>query len=451
MRFPPGVVPSKTPGGRGGPAVAYVNARIVDPAAGTVAAGGMVVRDGLVADIGAHLAKAAALSAAGPHGMETIDCGGKCLAPGLIDMRVQIREPGEEHKETISTASEAAAAGGVTTMVALPNTRPVIDDAALVESVARLARETSLVRVHTYAAVTRGLNGKEMTEFGLLAAAGALGFTDATHATVDAQLMRRALSYAKAFGLPLIQHPEEPQLARGAMNEGELSTRLGIPGIPAAAEIIQIERDIRLAELTGGRLHIAHVSTAEGVAAIRAAKRRGVRITCDTAPHYFALNELALTDYRTFAKVSPPLRGETDRRAVVEGLADGTIDAVASDHSPHDQDSKRLPLAQAAFGTVGLETLLPVLLELVHNASLSLPAALALVTSRPAALLGLKEGRLAKGAAADFVVFDPDAPWKVDAKKLRSKSKNSAFDGRLVQGRVHRTVAAGIPVHLEGG
>jgi dihydroorotase len=450
MRFPPGVVPAKTPGGRGGPPVAYVNARLVDPSAGSDALGGMVVRDGVVAEIGPQLAKATALSAAGPHGMETIDCGGKCLAPGLVDMRVQLREPGEEHKETISTASEAAAAGGVTTMVALPNTRPVIDDAALVESVARLARETSLVRVHTYAAVTRGLNGKEMTEFGLLAGAGALGFTDATHATTDAQLVRRALTYAKSFGLPVIQHPEEPQLARGAMNEGELSTRLGIPGIPAAAEIMQIERDIRLAELTGGRLHVAHVSTAEGLAVIRAARKRGVRVTCDTAPHYFALNELALADYRTFAKVSPPLRGEADRRAVVEALADGTIDAIASDHSPHDQDSKRLPLAQAAFGTVGLETLLPVTLELVHNRHLTLPAALALVTARPAALLGLKEGRLAKGAAADFVVFDADAPWKVDAKRLHSKSKNSAFDGRLVQGRVLRTVAAGIPVFVGG-
>jgi dihydroorotase len=450
MRLPAGISAAKTPGGRGGPPIAYVNARLVDPAAGTEMPGGIVVRDGLVAEIGPQLAKAGALAAAGPHGIETIDCGGKCLAPGLVDMRVQLREPGDEHKETISTASEAAAAGGVTSMVALPNTRPAIDDAALVESVARLARETSLVRVHTYAAVTRGLHGKELTEFGLLAASGALGFTDAEHAVTDAQLLRRALAYARSFGLPIIQHPEEPQLAKGAMTEGELATRMGIPGIPAAAEVMQIERDIRLAELTGGRLHFAHVSTAGGLAAIRAAKARGLAVTCDTAPHYFALNELALADYRTFAKVSPPLRGEADRRAVVEALKDGTIDAIASDHSPHDQDSKRLPLAQAAFGTVGLETMLPVVLELVHNKHLSLPAALALVTTRPAALLGLKEGRLVKGVPADFVVFDPDAPWKVDAKKLRSKSKNSAFDDRLVQGRVLRTVAAGIPIFVQG-
>jgi dihydroorotase len=448
VRYPDGVVPAKTPGGRGGPPVAYVNARLLDPASNLDALGGMVVRNGQVAEIGAHLAAAGALAAAGPAGIETIDCGGMCLAPGLVDMRVQLREPGEEHKETISTASEAAAVGGITTMVALPNTRPAIDDAALVESVARLARETSLVRVHTYAAVTRGLNGKEMTEFGLLAAAGALGFTDATHAVADPQLLRRALSYARTFGKAIIQHPEEPILSRGAMNEGELSTRLGIPGSPAMAEIIQIERDIRIAELTGGRLHFSNVTTAQGLAAIRNAKARGLAITCDTAPHYFALNEMALSDYRTFAKVSPPLRSEDDRRAVIEALKDGTIDAIASDHSPHDQDSKRLPLAQAAFGTVGLETLLPIVLELVHNKQLGLLEALAKITSAPAALLGLKEGRLAKGLAADFVVFDPAAPWKIEAKRLQSKSKNSAFDDRLVQGRVLRTVAAGIPIHI---
>jgi dihydroorotase len=357
-----------------------------------------------------------------------------------------LREPGEEHKETISTASEAAAAGGVTTMVALPNTRPAIDDAALVESVARLARETSLVRVETYAAVTRGLNGKEMTEFGLLARAGALGFSDGTHATTDAQLLRRALSYAKVFGKPVVQHPEEPTLSRGAMNEGEISTRLGIPGTPAVAEIIQVERDLRLAELTGGRLHFSCVTTAEALGAIRAAKARGVSVTCDTAAHYFALNELAVGDYRTFAKVSPPLRREEDRRAVVAALQDGTIDAIVSDHSPHDQDSKRLPFAQAAFGTVGLETLLPITLELVHKGELDLLAALALITVKPAKLLGLPDGKLAKGGHADFTLFDPEAPWKIDAKKLTSKSKNSAFDGRLAQGRVLRTVAGGLTV-----
>lgn len=228
-------------------------------------------------------------------------------------------------------------------MVALPNTHPAIDDAALVESVARIARETSLVRVETYAALTRGLQGKEMTELGLLAEAGALGFTDGTQATKDAQLMRRALSYAKVFGKPILQHPEEPTLSRGSMNEGEISTRLGLPGIPAAAEIMQIERDLRLAALTGGRLHIPCVTTAESLRAIREAKARGINVTCDTAAHYFALNELAVGDYRTFSKVAPPLRTEDDRRAVVAALKDGTIDAIVSDHAPHDQDSSACP------------------------------------------------------------------------------------------------------------
>lgn len=443
MRLPDGAIAGRTPGGRGAAPLAYVNARLLDPASKLDVSGGLIVRDGLIADIGPHLAKPGALAALG---VEAIDCAGACLAPGLVDIRVQLREPGEEHKETISTASEAAAAGGVTTMVALPNTRPAIDDAALVESVARLARETSLVRVETYAAVTRGLNGKEMTEFGLLAGAGALGFSDGTHATTDAQLLRRALSYAKVFGKPIVQHPEEPTLSRGAMNEGEISTRLGIPGTSAVAEIIQVERDLRLAELTGGRLHFSCVTTAEALGAIRAAKARGVSVTCDTAAHYFALNELAVGDYRTFAKVSPPLRREEDRRAVVAALQDGTIDAIVSDHSPHDQDSKRLPFAQAAFGTVGLETLLPITLELVHKGELDLLAALALITVKPAKLLGLPDGKLAKGGHADFTLFDPEAPWKVDAKKLTSKSKNSAFDGRLAQGRVLRTVAGGLTV-----
>lgn len=444
MRLPEGAIAGRTPGGRGGPALAYVNARLLDPATGLDAPGGLVARDGTIVDIGAHLAKAGAVAA---QGIETIDLGGKCLAPGLVDIRVQLREPGEEHKETIATASAAASAGGVTTMVALPNTHPAIDDAALVESVARIARETSLVRVETYAALTRGLQGKEMTELGLLAEAGALGFTDGTQATKDAQLMRRALSYAKVFGKPILQHPEEPTLSRGAMNEGEISTRLGLPGIPAAAEIMQIERDLRLAALTGGRLHIPCVTTAESLRAIREAKARGIDVTCDTAAHYFALNELAVGDYRTFSKVAPPLRTEEDRRSVVAALKDGTIDAIVSDHAPHDQDSKRLPFAQAAFGTVGLETLLPVTLELVHKGELTLLASLDLLTARPAKLLGLAAGRLAKGVHADFVVFDPDTPWKIDAKKLVSKSKNSAFDDRLVQGRVLRTVCGGLTVY----
>ncbi|MBI3451583.1 MAG: dihydroorotase, partial [Rhodospirillales bacterium] len=354
---------------------------------------------------------------------------------------------GEEHKETLASASDAAATGGVTTMVCLPNTNPVIDDAALVESIARRAREMGRIRIHTYAALTRGLAGREITEIGLLAAAGAVGFTDGIHAVADAQLMRRALAYARIFDRPIIQHPEEPSLARnGAMNEGEIATRLGLSGIPAAAEAIMVERDLRLVEITGGRYHAAHLSTAAAIEAVRKAKARGLPVTADTAPPYFALNETAVGDYRTFAKLSPPLRSEDDRRAVIEGLRDGTIDVIASDHSPHDQDSKRLPFAQAAAGMIGLETLLTVTLDLVHNRHLTLVAALAKLTCNPAAILGLAGGRLAKGAAADLVLFDPEVPWRVDEKRFRSKSKNSPFDGRPVQGRAVRTLVDGATV-----
>jgi dihydroorotase len=429
------------PGRRGGPPIAYVNARLLDPASGLDSAGGIVIADGTIADFGHHLARASAL---GSQGVEAFDCGGACLAPGLVDMRTQLREPGEEHKETFATASQAAAAGGVTSMVSLPNTKPVIDDSALVESIARRARETSLVKIYTYAAVTRGLSGQEITEMGLLAEAGAVGFTDGTQAVADAQVMRRALSYARAFGRAIIQHPEEPSLAQsGCMNQGEIATRLGLPGITPMAEVIMLERDLRLVEITNGRYHAAHVSTAAGIDAIRRAKARGLPVTADTAPPYFALNEIAVGDYRTFAKVSPPLRSEEDRQAVIQGLKDGTIDVIASDHAPHDQDSKRLPFAQAASGMIGLETLLPISLDLVHNHHLSVLTLMERLSLAPARILGLNAGRLKKGAPADLVLFDPERPWQIREKDFRSKSKNSAFDGRPVQGRVLRSLVDG--------
>ena len=278
---------------------------------------------------------------------------------------------------------------------------------------------------------------------GLLSSYGALGFTDGVKAVTDAQVMRRALAYARAFDLVILQHPEEPSLAKGAMNEGELATRLGIDGIPAAAEVIMLERDLRLVELTGGRYHAAHLSTAESLTLIRRAKTHGLDVTCDTAPHYFALNENAVGDYRTFAKVSPPLRSEDDRLAVAEALADGTIDVIASDHSPHDQDSKRLPFALADYGIVGLETLLPLCLEPVHKGTMSLLDILARLTVNPAKRLKLEAGRLAPGARADLVLFDLERPWQIDPDQFRSKSKNSPFDNHPVQGKVLRTVVDG--------
>ena len=419
--------------------VAYVNARLIDPASGLDAKGGLLTENGIIADLGPGL-----FADGVPEGAETVDCQGLVLAPGLVDMRVQLREPGHEHKETLATASAAAAAGGVTSMACLPNTDPILDEVSLIEFVERRAQEVGGVNIHPYAALTKGFNGRDLTEMGLLAAAGAIAFTDATKAVGDSLVMRRALSYGSPLGLLIVQHPEDPALAEdGDMNEGELSTRLGLAGIPAAAEAMMIERDVRLVEATDGRYHAAHVSTAAGIAAIRAAKAKGLSVTCDTAPPYFALNELAVGDYRTFAKVSPPLRSEEDRQAVVEGLKDGTIDAIASDHSPHDQDSKRLPFAQAEFGIVGLETLLPVSLELYHNGHMPLGDMLGLLTHRPADILSLEAGHLKAGAPADFVLIDLDTPRRIAAHEFHSKSKNTPFDERPVQGRAMRTVVGG--------
>jgi dihydroorotase len=418
-----------------GIATLFRNARLLDPASGRDAPGSLLVVDGTIAALDAGEA---------PKGAAIVDCGGHCLAPGLVDMRVQLREPGAEHMENMVSASHAAAAGGVTTMAALPNTEPPIDDVALVDFVARRARDIGLVNIHTYAAATKGMKGRELTEMGLLAEAGALAFTDSLSAIADALVMRRALSYARTFDLLIIQHPEEPSLAAGgAMSEGEMATRLGLPGIAAAAEVMMIERDLRLVELTGARYHAAHVSTAAAIEAIRAAKQRRLPVTCDTAPPYFALNETAIGEYRTFAKLSPPLRGEWDRRAVVEGLRGGTIDAIASDHAPHDQDSKRLPFASAESGIIGLETLLPLSLELYHNGHIPLINLLRALTCAPADILRLPAGRLAIGAPADLVLFDLERPWQIAESAFRSKSKNSPFDGRPVQGAAITTVVGG--------
>jgi dihydroorotase len=412
--------------------VAYINARLLDPATGLDTKGGLLSEGEIIADVGPGLAT----KKAAPKGAKVVDCGGKCLSPGLVDMRIEIGD--------LASTAEAAVSGGVTSAVCLPNTDPVIDDMTVVEFVARRARKLGLVKVYPYGAVTKGLQGQELAELGLLAATGAVAFTDGIKAVADTQVMRRALSYASTFGLMIVQHPEEPSLAAdGVMNAGETATRLGLFGIPAEAEVILIDRDVRLAEMTGGRLHIAHVSTAESVDAIRRAKARGVNVTCDTAPPYFALNEAAVGDYRTFAKLSPPLRAEDDRQAVVDGLADGTIDAIASDHTPRDEESKRLPFEQAAPGGMGLSTLLAVSLELHHNSHMGLLDVLKLITSAPAALMGLDAGALTKGRPADLVLFDPEQGWKVDADALGGKAKNSPFDGRPVQGRVLMTVVDG--------
>jgi dihydroorotase len=417
----------------------FRNARLIDPESGRDGIGDLIVEDDRIAGIGGNLGK----DGLGAD-IEIVDIAGLCLAPGFVDMRVQLREPGAEHIESIESGSRAAAAGGVTTMVALPNTEPPVDDVSVVEFLARRAREVKLTKIHTYAAATKGMAGKELTEIGLLAANGALGFTDGVKAIADALVMRRVLAYARTFDQLVIQHPEEPSLGgAGEVNEGEIATRLGLAGITPAAEVIMVERDLRLVAITGARYHVAHVSTAAAIEAIRRAKADGLPVTCDTAPPYFTLNETAIGDYRTFAKLSPPLRGESDRQAVIAGLADGTIDAIASDHAPWDQDSKRLPFSSASCGIVGLETLLPLSLELHHSLHLGLIDVLRKLTIAPARILGLGVGRLTAGAPADLVIFDPDAKGRIKTDEFRSKSKNAPFDGRPAQGRVERTIVDG--------
>ena len=423
----------------GGQRLAFTNARLLDPDTQLDASGTLLVEGGEILDVGPRL-----FAAGVPSDLKAVDCGGCCLAPGLIDMRVNL--PGEEnaHKESIETVSIAAAAGGVTEMFCLPNPDLPLDSVEVIEFIARRACEIGVVGINAYGAVTRGLQGKELAEMGILAEAGAVAFTDGNRAVSNALVMHRALSYAATFDVMVIQHPEEPALSSGGqINEGTMSARLGLAGIPAAAEVMMIERDLRLVELTGARYHAAHISTANAINAIRDAKSRGLPVSCDTAPHYFVLNEEAVEDYRTFAKVSPPLREEADRLAVIEGLLDGTIDVIASDHCPQDQDLKRLPFVQAEPGIIGLETLMPLTLRLHHDYGVGLPYLLRRLTSEPARLLGMKKGRLLTGYSADFILFDPDCRWKIDTETMYSKSGNSPFDGFQVVGRVLQTYSGG--------
>jgi dihydroorotase len=411
-------------------------ARIVDPASRTDAIGGVLIENGVIAEIGAK-AKA-------PAGVEIIDGAGKTLIPGLVDMRVVIGEPGAEHKETLKSAGRAAAAGGVTTMVVMPDTDPVIDDVSLVDFIKRRGEVRAGVRVLPSAALTKHLDGEQMTEIGLLAEAGAVLFSNGSRPIVDSRVLRRALSYSSAFGALIAHRPEDPYLARGGVaHESALAARMGLAGIPAAAEYIYAERDCALAEITGGRLLLDMISAARTLDPIRRAKAAGVKVHASVGIHHLTLNELELNDYRTFAKFSPPLRSEDDRQALIAALRDGVIDVVVSGHDPRPPEEKRLPFDEAAFGASALETLLPALLSLHHSEDVPLMDLIAAVTSRPADILGLPQGRLAVGAPADIVLLDLDAPFKFDAERMLSKCKNSPFDGRLMQGRVLRTLVGG--------
>jgi dihydroorotase len=415
----------------------FARARLIDPATGRDEIGGLLVVDGAIADLGPGVVDA-------PEGATRIDCGGDVVAPGLIDMRAFVGEPGAESRETIKTATAAAAAGGVTTILASAATTPAIDDPAVVDFVLRRARDRGLVRVAPSAALTKGREGAEISEFGLLARAGALAFGDATRTVANALVMRRALTYARDFGALVMAHLHDRDLAgSGVVNEGEFASRLGLPGVPREAETIPLQRDLALTALTGGRYHAAVVTCRGSLDLLRRAKEAGLPVSAGASINHLTLNEMDVGDYRTFLKLSPPLRAEEDRLALVEALADGLIDVVVSDHNPQDVEAKRQPFAECADGAIGLETMLAAGLRLVAAGQVPLPRLLAAMTSRPAELLGLPQGRLAKGAPADLVRFDPDEPWVVDPGKLRSRSKNTPFDAARLFGRVKLTMVAG--------
>ncbi len=419
--------------------LALVNARLVDPVRETEERGGVLVIDGTIRDFGPQVA-AAALP---PHA-HIIDCSGDVVAPGLIDMCAFVGEPGAEHRETIATATAAAAAGGVTTILARPDTNPPIDEPAVVDFLLRRARDNGLVRVLPVAALTRGLHGEEIAEIGLLKEAGAVAFSDGPRSLRNTRVMRRVMAYARDFDALIMHFAQDCDLATdGVMNEGELAARLGLPGVPREAEVIMLDRDIRLVALTRARYHAALISTTLSLDAIRAAKAAGLPITCATSINHLALNENDIGDYRTFLKLSPPLRREEERRALVEALAEGLIDVIVSDHNPQDVETKRLPFAEAEPGAIGLETMLSAGLRLVHAGEITLPRLLAAMSSRPAEILGLPQGRLEIGAPADLIRFDPDEPYVLDPATLHSRCKNTPFDEARMQGRVKLTIVAG--------
>jgi dihydroorotase len=420
-------------------ATLYNNVRIVDPSRDMDEVGAVLVSGGMVVACGASV-----LNQGYPEGTKVEDCKGKTIVPGLIDTRVFIGEPGSEYRETIASAGIAAAAAGVTSIVMMPDTDPVIDDVALVEFVRRTARDTADIHVHPAAAITKGLKGNDLTEIGLLSEAGAVAFTEGRNTIANAQTMRRALTYARDYGAMIVCETNDPHLgATGVMNEGLFASWLGLPSTPREAEVIPLDRDLRLAALTKGNYHAAKISTALSADAIRRAKDEGVKVSSGVSIHNLSLNENDIGEYRTFFRLSPPLRNEDDRQSMIDALRDGTIDVIVSSHDPQDVDTKRLPFADAASGAIGLETLLAAALRLYHDGSVPLLRIIDALSTRPAALYGLSGGTLKVGAQADMALIDLDAPWIVSESEIRSRSKNTCFEGARFQGQVLQTMVAG--------
>ncbi|UZD90206.1 dihydroorotase [Cognatishimia activa] len=418
----------------------FTNARLIDPENQTDTIGSLLVENGIITAVGETLTD--------PKDAEVIDCGGKCLAPGIVDIGVKVCEPGERHKESYKTAGQAAAAGGITTMVTRPDTAPTIDNPETLEFVTRRANEAAPVNVVPMAALTKGRAGGEMTEFGFLMDAGAVAFTDCDSVVTDNKVFSRALTYARSLGALVIGHPQDPGLSKGAAaTSGKFASLRGLPAVSPMAERMGLDRDIALIEMTGVKYHADQITTARALPALERAKANGFDITAGTSIHHLTLNELDVADYRTFFKVKPPLRSEDDRLAIVAAVKSGLIDIISSMHTPQDEESKRLPFEEAASGAVALETLLPAAMRLVHAEQLTLPELFRALALNPAKRLGLPSGRLAEGAPADLVLFDADAPLVLDRFKLQSKSKNTPFDGQKMQGKVLATYVAGEAVY----
>ena len=423
--------------------ILLANARLIDPSRNLDGPGDVLIADGIIRD-----ARRGIGAAGVPEGTDIINCAGKVIAPGLVDMRAFVGEPGAGHRETFASASLAAAAGGITTIVCQPDTSPVIDNSATVDFILRRARDTAIVNIHPMAALTKGLKGDEMTEIGLLKAAGAVAFTDGDRSVMNAQVMRRALTYARDFDALIVHHTEDPHLVgEGVMNEGEFASRIGLMGIPNAAEAVVLERDMRLVALTGGRYHAASLSCIDSLDILKRAKDDGLKMTAAASINHLTLNENDIGPYRTFLKLSPPLRTEADRLALVTAVASGLIDVIMSDHNPQDVEVKRLPFAEAAAGAIGLETMLSAGLRLVHAGEVELMTLIRAMSTRPAELLGLPGGSLRAGSPADVIVIDLDTPWVLDPADLKSQCKNTPFDDARFTGRVARTIVGGRTVY----
>ncbi len=423
--------------------IVLTNVRIIDPSRQLDETGTVIVENGVIVASGRQ-----ADGLPFPAGATVRDCAGLIAVPGLVDARVHVGEPGSEYRETIASASRAAAAGGITSFIMMPDTDPVIDDIALVEFVKKTARDKAVVNVYPAAALTKGLAGTEMTEIGLLREAGAVAFTDGHASIHDAQVLRRVMTYGREFGAVIASVPRDEHLgAEGVMNEGLFASWLGLSGIPKEAELIPLERDLRIAALTRSNYHAAMISVPESAEAIRNARKRGARVTCGISINNLALNENDIGEYRTFFKLYPPLRPEDDRMAMIEALADGTIDIIVSSHDPQDVDTKRLPFAEAADGAIGLETMLAAALRLHHSGQVSLMRLIDALSTRPAQIFGLDAGTLKPGAKADITLIDIDEPWLVAKDMLLSRSKNTPFEDARFSGRAVATYVGGALVY----